>query len=52
MGVAQSFYAPLASWLAAQGFLAATFDLRGIGLFFRPRFQESLWRAHLLPELR
>ncbi len=32
MGVAQNFYAPLATWLAAQGFLAATFDFRGIGL--------------------
>jgi predicted alpha/beta hydrolase len=31
MGVAQSFYAELADWLAAQGYLAATFDYRGIG---------------------
>ena len=32
MGVSQKFYAPLASWLAAQGFLVATFDFSGIGL--------------------
>ena len=32
MGVHQRFYAPLASWLAAQGYLAATFDYSGIGL--------------------
>ncbi len=31
MGVTQSFYAPLASWLATQGFLVATFDYQGIG---------------------
>ncbi len=31
MGVAQSYYAPFAAWLASQGFLAATFDYRGIG---------------------
>src|SRR5690606_40663037 len=31
MGVPQSFYAPLARWLAAEGFLAATFDFRGMG---------------------
>lgn len=32
MGVAQNFYAALAGWLAAQGYLVATFDYRGIGL--------------------
>jgi predicted alpha/beta hydrolase len=32
MGVAQKFYFPLASWLAARGFLTATFDYCGIGL--------------------
>jgi len=31
MGVTQSFYAPLASWLAAEGCLVATFDYRGTG---------------------
>lgn len=32
MGCSQDYYAPFASWLAAQGFLAATFDYRGTGL--------------------
>jgi predicted alpha/beta hydrolase len=32
MGVAQNFYRPFAAWLAEQGYLAATFDFRGIGL--------------------
>ncbi|HEV2673147.1 MAG TPA: alpha/beta fold hydrolase [Aliidongia sp.] len=32
MGVSQTFYAAFAGWLAAQGFLVATFDYRGIGL--------------------
>ena len=36
MGCSQDFYRPLASWLAAQGFTAATFDYRGTGLS-RPR---------------
>jgi predicted alpha/beta hydrolase len=31
MGVPQSFYAPFASWLADEGFIAATFDYRGTG---------------------
>jgi predicted alpha/beta hydrolase len=31
MGVTQNFYARFAEWLAARGFLAATFDYRGIG---------------------
>lgn len=31
MGVAQNFYAPLARWLAQQGYRAVTFDYRGIG---------------------
>lgn len=31
MGVAQEFYAPLASWLAGHGYLVATFDYRGVG---------------------
>lgn len=32
MGVPQSFYGPLARWLAGEGFLVATFDYRGMGL--------------------
>lgn len=32
MGCSQDFYRPLASWLATQGFTAATFDYRGTGL--------------------
>jgi predicted alpha/beta hydrolase len=32
MGCSQNYYAPFASWLAAQGFVAATFDYRGTGL--------------------
>jgi predicted alpha/beta hydrolase len=32
MGVRQEYYAPLAAWLAMQGYLAATFDYRGCGL--------------------
>lgn len=31
MGTPQSFYAPLAQWLAEQGFRAVTFDYRGTG---------------------
>lgn len=36
MGVPQTYYGPFASWLARQGFEAATFDYRGVGLN-RPR---------------
>ena len=32
MGVTQDYYQPFASWLARQGFNAATFDYRGTGL--------------------
>ena len=32
MGCSQDYYRPFASWLAAQGFTAATFDYRGMGL--------------------
>lgn len=32
MGTPQEYYAPFATWLATQGFLAATFDYRGTGL--------------------
>ena len=31
MGVTQNFYARFAEWLAARGYLAVTFDYRGIG---------------------
>lgn len=31
MGVTQIYYAPFAQWLAAQGYLVATFDYRGVG---------------------
>jgi predicted alpha/beta hydrolase len=31
MGVPQRYYAAFAAWLGAQGFLAATFDYRGVG---------------------
>lgn len=31
MGVKQDFYAPFAEWLASQGFVAVTFDYRGMG---------------------
>jgi len=41
MGVVQTFYAPLAQWLARQGFFTFTFDFRGMGLA-RPRPQGSL----------
>jgi len=32
MGASQSYYLKFAAWLAAQGFLTATFDYRGTGL--------------------
>ncbi|HLQ24329.1 MAG TPA: alpha/beta fold hydrolase [Acidiferrobacterales bacterium] len=32
MGTPQEYYAPFATWLATQGFVAATFDYRGTGL--------------------
>ena len=31
MGTPQGYYRPFATWLAAQGYLVATFDYRGIG---------------------
>lgn len=42
MGVAQAFYAPLAKWLAGEGFVALTFDYRGMGLSRPPEHQRSL----------
>jgi predicted alpha/beta hydrolase len=32
MGCSQDYYRPFATWLASQGFTAATFDYRGTGL--------------------
>jgi len=32
MGVPQSYYRPFAEWLAGEGYAAATFDYRGMGL--------------------
>src|SRR5262245_23222001 len=31
MGAPQGYYRPFAQWLAAEGYLVATFDYRGIG---------------------
>lgn len=42
MGVAQAFYAPLAKWLAGDGFLALTFDYRGMGLSRPPEHRRTL----------
>jgi len=42
MGVAQAFYAPLAKWLAGEGFLGLTFDYRGMGLSRAPEHRRSL----------
>src|SRR5437868_2408498 len=46
MGTPQSYYRPLAEWLALQGFVTATFDYRGTGLS-RPR-QLRGFRADIL----
>jgi predicted alpha/beta hydrolase len=40
MGVTQGYYAAFAGWLASQGFLAATFDYRGIGQSRRGRLRD------------
>src|SRR5688500_15718816 len=40
MGVPQSFYAPLATWLAEEGYLAVTFDYRGMGQSRRGSLRE------------
>jgi predicted alpha/beta hydrolase len=42
MGVSQKFYAPLAAWLASQGFLVATFDYMGIGLSRRSKLRSVI----------
>ncbi len=58
MGVEQSFYTPFAEWLAAQGYLVASFDFRGIGRSRPPACARSLrgfeadigtWTARDLP---
>ncbi|MBC7942668.1 MAG: alpha/beta fold hydrolase, partial [Chitinophagaceae bacterium] len=36
LGIAQRFYAPFATWLAARGYCVMTFDLRGMGLSRAP----------------
>jgi len=41
MGVPQTWYEALAGWLAGQGFLALTFDLRGIGRSRRRPLREE-----------
>jgi predicted alpha/beta hydrolase len=46
MGVTQSFYRPLAAWLASEGCLVATFDYRGIGASRRGPLREL--RADIL----
>jgi len=40
MGVIQSFYAPLAGWLAEQGFLVVTFDYQGMGRSLHGRLRD------------
>lgn len=42
MGVSQGFYAPLARWLAGEGYVALTFDYRGVGLSRPPEHRRSL----------
>ena len=42
MGVPQTYYAAFAQWLAGEGFVAATFDYRGVG-----RSREAPYRASL-----
>lgn len=42
LGIPQRFYAPFATWLAQQGHLVLTFDLRGIGASRRPEHRRSL----------
>lgn len=41
MGTRQGFYAPLARWLAGEGYLAATFDYRGTGLSLQGRMRDA-----------
>lgn len=41
MGVAQGWYEPLGAWLAGHGFLALTFDLRGMGRSRRRPLREE-----------
>lgn len=50
MGAPQTYYAPLAGWLAGEGFVAVTFDYRGIGLSRPEAYRRSLrgFEMHLL----
>lgn len=50
MGVPQAFYAPLAKWLAGEGYLVLTFDYQGMGLSRPPEHRRSLrgYRVGLL----
>lgn len=41
MGVRQDFYAPLAGWLAREGFLTQTFDYRGAGRSLAGRLRDE-----------
>ena len=42
MGVAQSYYADFAQWLARQGHIVLSFDYRGMGQSRPARFSRSL----------
>lgn len=42
MGVAQSYYAPFARWLAGHGFVVLSFDYRGMGQSRPPEHRHSL----------
>jgi predicted alpha/beta hydrolase len=42
LGIAQRFYAPFATWLAARGYRVMTFDLRGMGLSRQPARRRAL----------
>jgi predicted alpha/beta hydrolase len=42
MGVKQDYYAPFAQWLAAQGYIAMSFDYRGIGESRPPSAKHTL----------
>jgi len=42
LGIAQTFYAPFASWMAKRGHTVMTFDLRGIGVSRTETYRRSL----------
>ncbi len=46
LGIAQRFYAPFAGWLAQQGHLVLSFDLRGMGASRLPQHRRSLRGLH------